>query len=60
MRIVVGTYLTVECPGCNNEQIVFSKASTRIDCIECETTLAEPRGGEASLSGDIVEVHEDR
>ena len=47
-------FLKVKCPDCENIQIVFSKASTHITCQVCGAKLAEPRGGNADLKGEIV------
>lgn len=52
---MAGTFVKVVCPGCENEQVVFGKASSAVACVECETTLAEPTGGKAAIHGDIVE-----
>ncbi|MHC1626549.1 MAG: 30S ribosomal protein S27e [Methanoculleaceae archaeon] len=48
-------FYRVRCPDCNNEQLVFQKASTRVDCIVCGHVLAEPQGGNAVIKGEILE-----
>jgi small subunit ribosomal protein S27e len=55
-----GEFLSVRCPDCENEQTVFSKASTEVACTVCGTALASPTGGEAAFSGEVVEVVESR
>jgi small subunit ribosomal protein S27e len=57
---MAGTFLRVKCPDCENEQVVFGKASTEVACAVCGQTLARPTGGEATIEGDVVEVVEDR
>ncbi len=57
---MAGDFITVECPDCENEQTVFGKASTQVNCAVCGTTLATPTGGEADLAGEVVEVVESR
>jgi small subunit ribosomal protein S27e len=42
-------FLRVKCPDCENEQIIFEKASTVVDCVVCGRVLAEPTGGKISL-----------
>jgi len=49
-------FLRVKCPECGNEQIIFSHASTRVLCNVCGALLAEPRGGKASVKGEIIAV----
>ena len=50
----VSKFYKVKCKDCEGEQIVFSKAATRVACNVCGATLAEPRGGLAQLNGEIV------
>ncbi|HXX55607.1 MAG TPA: 30S ribosomal protein S27e [Methanoregula sp.] len=49
------TFYKVKCPDCENEQTVFSKASTVVKCIVCGHDLATPTGGKASLKAEIVQ-----
>jgi small subunit ribosomal protein S27e len=51
---VAAHFLKVKCKDCDNEQIVFSRASTEVRCNICGTTLAEPTGGMARIKGDII------
>jgi len=48
-------FLRVKCPDCGNEQIVFDHATIIVHCNICGATLAEPRGGKASIKGEILE-----
>ena len=57
---MTGSFLTVECPDCENEQIVFQNASTTVNCAVCGTTLATPTGGKAEINGDVTETVEAR
>ena len=47
-------FVKVKCKDCEGEQIVFSKAATRVACNVCGATLAEPQGGTARFNGEIV------
>lgn len=51
-------FLKVKCPDCENEQIIFEKATSVVECTVCGRVLAEPTGGKASLKADIVETLE--
>lgn len=48
-------FYRVKCRDCDNEQVVFSRASTEVRCHICGTTLAEPTGGTAKIKGEITE-----
>ena len=47
-------FLRVKCPDCENEQIVFEKASTTVNCMVCGQVLAEPCGGSAEIRAEIL------
>jgi len=47
-------FFRVKCPDCENEQLVFDKASTVVDCAVCGKVLAEPRGGKADIKAEIL------
>ncbi|MEM5793936.1 MAG: 30S ribosomal protein S27e [Candidatus Aenigmatarchaeota archaeon] len=49
-------FIQVMCKKCKNKQVIFSKASTVVKCLKCGETLAEPKGGDASVKGKILEV----
>jgi small subunit ribosomal protein S27e len=55
-----GNFLRVRCPDCENEQVVFGKAASMVNCAVCGTTLATPTGGEADLGGEVLDVVEAR
>ncbi|PSQ56188.1 30S ribosomal protein S27e [Halobacteriales archaeon SW_8_68_21] len=57
---MAGSFHRVACGDCENEQVVFGKASSAVSCAVCGTTLATPTGGEAALHGEIVETVEAR
>ena len=48
-------FLRVKCPDCENEQIIFSCASSVVECEVCNKTLAEPSGGRAIIKSEILE-----
>lgn len=57
---MAGSFYRVRCPDCENEQIVFGKASTAVACAVCGHTLVRPAGGEADIDGEVLETVEHR
>lgn len=53
---MAGEFIQVQCEDCENEQILFGKAATAVDCAVCGSSLASPTGGEADIHGEILEV----
>lgn len=51
-------FIKVRCPKCKNEQIMFGKAATRVQCLVCAKPLSEPSGGKAKIKARILEVLE--
>jgi len=52
-------FLKVKCNDCSNEQVIFSKSNTIVTCAVCGTTLAKPKGGNAEVVGEVLEVLDD-
>ncbi|MEX2703867.1 MAG: 30S ribosomal protein S27e [Candidatus Freyrarchaeum guaymaensis] len=42
-------FISVQCPDCGSEQIVFDRASTVVKCNVCGRTLVKPTGGKAII-----------
>ncbi len=51
-------FIKIRCPKCKNEQIMFGKASTIVNCLVCGKTLAEPTGGKSRVKARVLEVLE--
>ena len=51
-----GNFLKVKCLDCGNEQIVFDRAASKVQCVICGKTLVEPKGGKAEIKSQILEV----
>jgi small subunit ribosomal protein S27e len=51
-------FIKVRCKDCENEQVLFDKASTTVFCHICGSKLAFPKGGKAKIKGEILEVIE--
>ncbi len=41
----------VACRKCRNDQIVFNKASTQVNCLKCGAEMLIPTGGSAEIKG---------
>ena len=57
---MAGSFVTVVCPDCENEQTVFEKAASEVACAVCGHTLARPTGGKADIEGEVTDVVEAR
>lgn len=51
-------FIKVRCNDCENEQVLFDKASTTVLCHICGSKLAIPGGGRAIIKGKILETIE--
>jgi len=49
-------FIKVRCPNCKNEQIIFGKCSTAVNCLVCGKELATPTGGKSDVKCSILEV----
>jgi small subunit ribosomal protein S27e len=49
-------FLKVVCSKCNNEQIIFNKASSNVKCLVCGSELAEATGGKAKIKSKVIQV----
>jgi small subunit ribosomal protein S27e len=49
-------FIKVRCSKCKNEQIVFGKPATEIQCLVCAKTVAESAGGKGKVKARILEV----
>lgn len=51
-------FVKVRCKDCENEQVLFDKASTIVSCHICGSKLATPTGGKAKIKAELLEVIE--
>lgn len=51
-------FMKVRCKDCENEQVIFDRASTPISCHICGSKLAIPKGGKADIKAEILEIIE--
>ncbi|MCX6666038.1 MAG: 30S ribosomal protein S27e [Euryarchaeota archaeon] len=52
------SFIKVQCTDCENEQVIFDKATTPVMCHVCGANLAMPTGGKAKLKGKVLETME--
>ena len=55
-RELTSKFIKLRCPKCKNEQIVFGKPSSIINCLICSKPLVEPSGGKGKIKAKILEV----
>ena len=58
MKKTESKFIKVRCKDCENEQVLFNKASTEVSCHICGSKLAMPTGGKSTIKGEILEVIE--
>jgi len=51
-------FIKVRCKDCENEQVIFDRASTPISCHICGSKLAIPKGGKVELKSEVLEILE--
>lgn len=49
-------FIKVKCHKCGNEQVIFSRAATKIKCVKCNEIIAVPTGGKTSVKAEILEL----
>lgn len=49
-------FLKVVCSKCKNEQIIFNKTSSTVNCLVCGAQLAESTGGKAKIKTKVLQV----
>lgn len=49
-------FVKVQCVDCENEQVIFSHASSEVKCEVCGKTLASPGSGKAEINTKILEI----
>lgn len=47
-------FLKVKCPGCGNEQTIFSAPASDVKCIVCNNLLAKSTASKAELKAKVV------
>jgi len=55
MKKTESKFIKVRCKDCENEQVLFDKASTTVSCHICGAKLAIPNGGKAKVKAEVLE-----
>ena len=58
MRNTDSKFVKVRCPKCKNEQIIFGKAASSVNCVICSKELAVSTGSKSKIKARILEVLE--
>jgi len=58
MKKTSSRFIKVRCNDCENEQVLFDKATIPVSCHICGGKLAIPSGGKAKIKGKILEIIE--
>jgi small subunit ribosomal protein S27e len=58
MKEPISRFIKVRCPKCKNEQVIFGKPSSKIDCLVCSENLATATGGKGKIKARVLEVLE--
>ena len=58
MKKTKSKFIKVRCKDCENEQVLFDKATITVSCHICVSKLAIPQGGKADIKGELLEVIE--
>ena len=53
-------FLTAKCKDCGNQQMIFERACTIVNCQVCGATMARPTGGKVLITEGIEIVGEVR
>ena len=56
MKEPTSKFIKVKCNNCKNEQIIFGKISSQVNCLVCGTSIAEPSGGKSKIKAKVMEV----
>ena len=51
-------FVKVRCPKCKNEQIIFGKSASSVNCLVCNKDISRPLGGKSNIKARILEVLE--
>ena len=47
-------FLKVECEECGNQQNIYSRPATEVECLVCSHVIAKPSGGRAEFDAEIL------
>jgi len=51
-----GNFLKVKCLDCDNEQVIFDRAASDVQCIICGKTIMKSKGAKGKIMAHIDKV----
>jgi small subunit ribosomal protein S27e len=49
-------FIKVRCKKCKNEQIIFEKSASKVNCLVCQELISTPTGGKSEIKATQLEV----
>jgi len=49
-------FLSVRCTSCQEKQVIFSHATSDINCKSCGNPIAKKAGGKSAILGEIISI----
>lgn len=49
-------FVKVRCSDCDNEKVIYSHASSEVNCEICGKNLAAPGSGKAEINTKVLEI----
>jgi len=56
IRVTKSKFVRIRCPKCENEQVIFGKATTSVRCLKCNYTMSKPTASKAKIRAKVLEV----
>jgi small subunit ribosomal protein S27e len=50
-------FAKIRCTKCKNEQVIFTKAASKVNCLVCGEVLSEPTGGKSKILAEVIEKY---
>jgi small subunit ribosomal protein S27e len=49
-------FLSVQCKSCQEKQVIFSHATSDVNCKSCGNPIAKKTGGRVAILGEIISI----
>jgi small subunit ribosomal protein S27e len=49
-------FLSVRCTSCQEKQVIYSHATSDINCKSCGNPIAKKAGGKSEILGEIISI----
>jgi len=47
-------FVRIKCKHCEFDQILYTKATSKVKCFNCQKTLITPKGGKCEIVGATI------